>query len=100
MFTQFRQILPKQWCVRFVKKRPTSLRTFSRADRDYKVPFNIHEDIDSTILILKHRLKANEQRPTIEVVTNSGAEIFCADTLEKNPLAIIIAPNRGIIEAL
>ncbi|AFZ56394.1 AAA family ATPase [Anabaena cylindrica FACHB-243] len=50
----------------------TSLRTFSRADRDYKVPFNIHEGIDSTILILKHRLKANEQRPTIEVVTNYG----------------------------
>ncbi|WP_392480868.1 AAA family ATPase [Nostoc sp. C110] len=48
----------------------TSLRTFSRADRDYKVPFNIHEGIDSTILILKHRLKANEHRPGIEVVTN------------------------------
>ncbi|BAB72312.1 trifunctional serine/threonine-protein kinase/ATP-binding protein/sensor histidine kinase [Anabaena sp. FACHB-709] len=46
----------------------TSLCTFSRADRDYKVPFNIHEGIDSTILILKHRLKANEQRPAIEVV--------------------------------
>ncbi|MBE9104466.1 HAMP domain-containing histidine kinase [Nostoc cf. edaphicum LEGE 07299] len=26
----------------------------------------------STILILKHRLKANEQRPAIEVVTNYG----------------------------
>ncbi|MBN3894880.1 MAG: AAA family ATPase, partial [Nostoc sp. NOS(2021)] len=50
----------------------TSLRTFSRADKDYKVPFNIHEGIDSTILILKHRLKANEQRPAIEVVTNYG----------------------------
>ncbi|MEA5603520.1 AAA family ATPase [Nostoc sp. UHCC 0252] len=48
----------------------TSLRTFSRADRDYKVPFNIHEGIDSTILILKHRLKANENRPVIEVVNN------------------------------
>ncbi len=50
----------------------TSLRTFSRADQDYKVPFNIHQGIDSTILILKHRLKANEQRPLIEVVTNYG----------------------------
>ncbi|MBD2579576.1 HAMP domain-containing histidine kinase [Oscillatoria sp. FACHB-1406] len=50
----------------------TSLRTFSRADRDYKVPFNIHEGIDSTLLILKHRLKANETRPAIEVVTNYG----------------------------
>ncbi|MEH2213728.1 trifunctional serine/threonine-protein kinase/ATP-binding protein/sensor histidine kinase [Nostoc sp.] len=55
-----------------LKNISTSLRTFSRADRDYKVPFNIHEGIDSTILILKHRLKANEQRPAIEVVTNYG----------------------------
>jgi signal transduction histidine kinase len=50
----------------------TSLRTFSRADKDYKVPFNIHEGIDSTILILKHRLKSNEQRPDIEVVKEYG----------------------------
>ncbi|MBD2301853.1 ATP-binding sensor histidine kinase [Nostoc sp. FACHB-190] len=55
-----------------LKNISTSLRTFSRADKDYKVPFNIHEGIDSTILILKHRLKANEQRPAIEVVTNYG----------------------------
>ncbi|WP_413201073.1 ATP-binding protein, partial [Nostoc piscinale] len=52
-----------------LKNISTSLRTFSRADRDYKVPFNLHEGIDSTILILKHRLKANEQRPAIEVTT-------------------------------
>ena len=52
-----------------LKNISTSLRTFSRADKDYKVPFNIHEGIDSTILILKHRLKANEQRPAIEVIT-------------------------------
>ncbi|MEG4812734.1 AAA family ATPase, partial [Microcoleus sp. F8-D3] len=50
----------------------TSLRTFSRADKDYKVPFNIHDGINSTILILKHRLKANEQRPAIEVVKLYG----------------------------
>ncbi|WP_373534946.1 AAA family ATPase [Microcoleus sp.] len=50
----------------------TSLRTFSRADQDYKIPFNIHDGIDSTILILKHRLKANEQRPAIKVVKEYG----------------------------
>ncbi|WP_413175032.1 AAA family ATPase [Anabaena azotica] len=55
-----------------LKNISTSLRTFSRADRNYKVPFNIHEGIDSTILILKHRLKSNEQRPAIEVITNYG----------------------------
>ncbi|GGA16304.1 hypothetical protein CYANOKiyG1_30500 [Okeania sp. KiyG1] len=55
-----------------LKNISTSLRTFSRADKDYKVPFNIHEGIDSTLLILKHRLKANEKRPAIEVITNYG----------------------------
>ncbi len=50
----------------------TSLRTFSRADREHKVEFNLHEGIDSTILILKHRLKANQQRPAIQVNTNYG----------------------------
>ncbi|MBD2605521.1 hybrid sensor histidine kinase/response regulator [Scytonema hofmannii FACHB-248] len=49
-----------------------SLRTFSRTDRDCKQPFNLHEGIDSTILILKHRLKANEHRPAIEVFTEYG----------------------------
>ncbi|BBD62820.1 serine/threonine protein kinase with two-component sensor domain (plasmid) [Nostoc sp. HK-01] len=55
-----------------LKNISTSFRTFSRADKDYKVPFNLHEGIDSTILILKHRLKANEQRPAIEVMTEYG----------------------------
>jgi signal transduction histidine kinase len=49
-----------------------SLRTFSRADTDTKVEFNIHEGIDSTLLILKHRLKANPNRPAIEVVKHYG----------------------------
>ncbi|MDF0555160.1 ATP-binding sensor histidine kinase [Kamptonema sp. UHCC 0994] len=55
-----------------IKDISTSLRTFSRADKDYKVPFNIHEGIDSTILILKYRLKANDKRPAIEVVKDYG----------------------------
>ena len=55
-----------------IKGISTSLRTFSRADKDYKVLFNIHEGIDSTILILKYRLKASELRPSIEVVKDYG----------------------------
>ncbi|MBD2211098.1 AAA family ATPase [Nostoc linckia FACHB-104] len=56
-----------------------SLRNFSRADKDYKIPFNLHEGINSTILILKHRLKANESRPAIDVTTNYGnlPEVEC-----------------------
>jgi predicted ATPase/signal transduction histidine kinase len=55
-----------------LKNISTSLRTFSRADQDYKVPFYLYEGIDSTILILKHRLKANDLHPAIEVTTNYG----------------------------
>ncbi|MDF5739781.1 MULTISPECIES: trifunctional serine/threonine-protein kinase/ATP-binding protein/sensor histidine kinase [unclassified Nostoc] len=49
-----------------------SLRTFSRGDSDRKVLFNIHEGIESTLLILKHRLKANEHHPVIELVKDYG----------------------------
>ncbi|MEH2200048.1 trifunctional serine/threonine-protein kinase/ATP-binding protein/sensor histidine kinase [Nostoc sp.] len=55
-----------------IKSISKSLRTFSRADSDQKQAFNLHEGIDSTILILRHRLKANDTRPAIEVVTNYG----------------------------
>lgn len=50
----------------------TSLRTFSRADTDHRVPFNLHQGLDSTMLILKHRLKANEHRPEISILKNYG----------------------------
>ncbi len=50
----------------------TSLRTFSRADTAEKVACNLHEGIESTLLILKYRLKAYEKRPAIEVITDYG----------------------------
>jgi signal transduction histidine kinase len=49
-----------------------SLRTFSRADTDSKQKFNLHEGIDSTVLILRHRLKANSARPEIQVIQDYG----------------------------
>jgi signal transduction histidine kinase len=55
-----------------IKSISTSLRTFSRADTEYKVSANLHEGIDSTLLILKYRLKANANRPAIEVITDYG----------------------------
>ena len=62
-----------------IRSISTSLRTFSRADTEQQVSFNIHEGIDSTLLILKHRLKANDDRPEIEVIRNYGelAAIEC-----------------------
>ncbi|MDJ1182976.1 hybrid sensor histidine kinase/response regulator [Roseofilum casamattae] len=47
-----------------------SLRTFSRSDTDRKSMFDLHEGLDSTLLILKYRLKANEKRPAIKIVKN------------------------------
>jgi signal transduction histidine kinase len=54
--------------VNRIRDISTSLRTFSRADSDRPTPFNLHNGIDSTLLILKHRLKADEYRPEIEVI--------------------------------
>ncbi|MEA5462550.1 PAS domain S-box protein [Leptothoe sp. PORK10 BA2] len=56
-----------------------SLRTFSRTDKDSKTAFDLHEGLDSTLLILKHRLKANESRPAIKVYKNYGSlpEVLC-----------------------
>lgn len=45
-----------------------SLRNFSRIDQAEVKPVDIHEGIDSTLLILQHRLKAAAERPSIEVV--------------------------------
>lgn len=49
-----------------------SMRTFARADTSDLEPFDIHEGLDSTLIVLKHRLKANEIRPEIEVVREYG----------------------------
>ncbi|NEO51804.1 MAG: AAA family ATPase [Okeania sp. SIO3B5] len=53
-----------------IKSISKSLSTFSRADNNQKQKFNLHQGIESTILILRHRLKANQHRPAIEVVTD------------------------------
>lgn len=58
--------------VNRIRSISTSLRTFSRADSDRQTPFQLHDGLESTILILKHRLKANESRPAIEIVRDYG----------------------------
>ncbi|MBN3887641.1 MAG: AAA family ATPase [Nostoc sp. JL31] len=53
-----------------IRNISTSLRTFSRADTTSKVLANIHEGIDSTLMILQHRLKADHNRPAIKIIKN------------------------------
>ncbi|MBD2434602.1 MULTISPECIES: sensor histidine kinase [Fischerella] len=57
----------------------TSLRNFSRSDSDVKMPADLHEGLDSTLMILQHRLKGNSDRPPIEVIRNYGQlpEVNC-----------------------
>ncbi|MEH2383035.1 MAG: GAF domain-containing protein [Nostoc sp.] len=49
-----------------------SLRNFSRLDEAEMKPVNIHEGIDSTLLILQHRLKAKPESPDIKIVKEYG----------------------------
>ncbi|MEH2170112.1 MAG: PAS domain S-box protein [Nostoc sp.] len=49
-----------------------SLRTFSRLDEAEMKAVDIHEGIDSTLMILQNRLKGNDQRPTIEIIKEYG----------------------------
>ncbi|MBF2028091.1 MAG: hypothetical protein IGS48_15210 [Oscillatoriales cyanobacterium C42_A2020_001] len=49
-----------------------SLRVFSRMDEAELKPVDLHTGIDSTLLILQHRLKGKPDRPPIEVVKQYG----------------------------
>ncbi|MEG4393349.1 PAS domain S-box protein [Microcoleus sp. BROC3] len=49
-----------------------SLRNFSRLDESAMKPVDIHAGIESTLLILQHRLKSRDSRPEIEVIKKFG----------------------------
>ena len=56
-----------------IKNISTSLRTFARADSEQKVTADLHHCIDTTLMILQHRLKGKGDRPKIDVVKHYGA---------------------------
>ncbi|MDJ1173714.1 hybrid sensor histidine kinase/response regulator [Roseofilum capinflatum] len=49
-----------------------SLRNFSRSDSNTCTDLDIHEGLESTLMILRHRLKANDQRPEIQINKHYG----------------------------
>lgn len=55
-----------------IKEIVLSLRTFSRLDEADMKAVNIHEGIDSTLMILEPRLKTTSNRPAIEVSKQYG----------------------------
>jgi signal transduction histidine kinase len=57
-----------------------SLRNFSRMDESEFKSVDLHDGIDSTLLILQHRLKLNHDRPEIKLIKHYGElpRIECA----------------------
>ncbi|KYC35028.1 PAS domain-containing sensor histidine kinase [Scytonema hofmannii PCC 7110] len=49
-----------------------SLRTFSRMDESEMKKVNIHDGIDSTLMILQHKLKGKSSYPQIQVIKEYG----------------------------
>ncbi|MBD1826312.1 PAS domain S-box protein [Microcoleus vaginatus GB1-A2] len=49
-----------------------SLRNFSRLDESQMKLVDIHEGIESTLVILQHRIKGNVLRPAIEIIKEYG----------------------------
>ncbi|MEQ8974142.1 MAG: urea ABC transporter substrate-binding protein [Coleofasciculus sp. C1-SOL-03] len=49
-----------------------SLRNFSRLDQAQMQPMDIHEGMESTLLLLRNRLKGNGHNPEIELVKEYG----------------------------
>ena len=58
--------------VERIRQLVISLRNFSRLDRAEKDHVDIHEGIESTLLILQHRIKATSDRATIEIIKEYG----------------------------
>ena len=56
-----------------ISKITTNLRTFARTDTTQKISANLNNGLDSTLLILKYRLKENKYRPAIQVVKHYGS---------------------------
>ncbi len=55
-----------------IKNISVSLRNFSRTDTVTKSPTDLHAGLDSTLLILQHRLKSCGDRPAIEIIKHYG----------------------------
>lgn len=55
-----------------IQKIVASLRTFSRMDESEMKAVNIHEGLDSTLMILQNRIKARSDRSEIKIIKTYG----------------------------
>ncbi len=55
-----------------IRKLVLSLRNFSRRNQSHMQEVNLHDGLDSTLVILGNRIKAQGSRPQIEVIKGYG----------------------------
>ncbi len=55
-----------------IQQMVCSLRTFSRLDEAELKTVDLHENIESALLLLQHRLQATEQRLAVQVIKKCG----------------------------
>ncbi|MEL7331327.1 MAG: response regulator [Cyanobacteria bacterium J06560_2] len=90
-----------QLSIERIKDLSTSLRSFSRGESTAKVPFDIHRGLDSTLIILAHRLKSSNQRPKIAVSKQYGnlPQVKCFPSAINQVLMNILANAIDALES-
>lgn len=98
----FKILNSMQLSAKHIENISVSLRNFSRSDTNTKIDVNIHDGIDSTLIILGHRLKAVGARPAIQIIKQYGdiPKIECYPTQLNQVFMNIIANSIDALEEI
>ncbi|MEM9266717.1 MAG: ATP-binding protein [Cyanobacteria bacterium P01_F01_bin.13] len=79
-----------------------SLKNFARSDQTQSKSVDIHAGIDSTLLILRHRIKPNHNFPGIEIIKNYGdlPPITCHPSQLNQVFMNLLANAIDVLETL
>ncbi|MCU0543544.1 MAG: ATP-binding protein [Oscillatoriaceae cyanobacterium Prado104] len=85
-----------------IKEIVLNLRNFSRLDESQVKQVDLREGLESTLLILQHRLKCNDKRSAIQVIKNYGIlpQIECYPGLLNQVFMNILSNAIDAVEAL
>jgi signal transduction histidine kinase len=82
-----------------IREISAALRNFARTDPTRKLPVDLHQVLNSTLLILNHRLKCVGHRPAIDVIKQYG-EIPIVDCLAGQMSQVLMNILANAIDAL